>query len=111
MSSPEERSEIYDYYARTRSFRIPDLSGQTSFIEKIDRQISRDYKPGVRKGETEQQVVNPKTISNGPLEKTELLHILGGRPSLSESPLNFTEAKCGDGCRKACKDGCKSTAK
>ena len=59
----------------------------------------------------EQQVVNPKTISNGPLEKTELLHILGGRPSLSESPLNFTEAKCGDGCRKACKNGCKSTAK
>lgn len=53
MSSPEERSEIYDYYARTRSFRIPDLSGQTSFIEKIDRQISRYYKPGVRKGETE----------------------------------------------------------
>ena len=50
MSSPEERSEIYDYYARIRSFRIPDLSGQTSFIEKIDRQISRYYKPGVRKG-------------------------------------------------------------
>lgn len=22
MSSPEERAEIYDYYARTRSFRI-----------------------------------------------------------------------------------------
>lgn len=59
----------------------------------------------------EQQVVNPKTISNGSLEKTELLHILGGRPNLSESPSNFTEAKCGDGCRKACKDGCKSTAK
>ena len=50
MSSPEERSEIYDYYARIRSFRIPDLSGQTQFIEKIDRQISRYYKPGVRKG-------------------------------------------------------------
>lgn len=46
MSSPEERAEIYDYYARIRSFRIPDLSGQTSFIEKIDRQISRYYKPG-----------------------------------------------------------------
>ncbi|MEF2792263.1 MAG: hypothetical protein U0N09_05890, partial [Alistipes dispar] len=47
MSSPEERAEIYDYYARIRSFRIPDLSGQTQFIEKIDRQISRYYKPGV----------------------------------------------------------------
>lgn len=58
-----------------------------------------------------QQVVNPKTTSNGSLEKTELLHILGGRPILSESPLNFTEAKCENGCRKACKDGCKSTAK
>ena len=53
MSSPEERFGIYDYYARIRSFRISDLSGQTQFIEKIDRQISRYYKPGVRKGETE----------------------------------------------------------
>ena len=52
-SSSEEKLEIYDYYARIRSFRISDLLDQISFIEKINRQISKYYKPGIRKGNIE----------------------------------------------------------
>lgn len=52
-SSSEEKLEIYDYYARIRSFQISDLPDQVSFIEKINRQIRKHYKPGIRKGNIE----------------------------------------------------------
>ena len=53
VSGPEEKAEIYDYYSRIRNFRITDLPEQVSFIEKINRQIRKHYKPGVRKGNIE----------------------------------------------------------
>ena len=55
------------------------------------------------------QVVSPKAISDGQLEKAELLHILGG--FLPDEELRIGRAKCNDGCRKACKESCKSTEK
>lgn len=60
MSSPEERSEIYDYYARTRSFRIPDLSGQTSFIEKSTGRSAGTINPESEKGKQSRK--NPKIL-------------------------------------------------
>lgn len=47
-NSPEEIAEINDYYTRIRCLRIDTVS-----LKKINRQIGKYYKPGIRKRITE----------------------------------------------------------